>query len=311
MIDPKLEAALAARHAGAKFECGLDGDSSRVTVRDDNGVVTRYVVVPLAAGAERADELDRTARIVRSGLFRSLPAGVASGASEVVTVPDGSHLLLALDLPRAGDAALDAEAARLVLVALARLHAAFAGFPARLTSGLGLLPLGQWLARNRPSPAVATPVGAGWRAFAARLPDAWAVVGPLLANPAPLVDALRECQPTIVQGNPAPAELSFGDDTVIFHDWETVTRGPGALDLGAFVAAMWPVGDLGIAGCVEAYRIEREGLGRLPSDGERWEREVALGLLAGVLRHGWAIAERSESLDEWDAVVAAGLAALD
>lgn len=281
-----------------------------MTVRGDSGVVTRYVVVPLAAEAEHADALDRTARIVRSGLFRSLPAGVASGASEVVTVADGSHLLLALDLPRAGDDALDAEAARLVLVALARLHAAFAGFPARLTSGLGLLPLGQWLTRDRPDSPAATPVDAGWRAFAARLPDAWAVVGSLLADPAPLVEALRECQPTIIQGNPAPAELSFGDDTVIFHDWEIATRGPGALDLGAFVAAAWPVGDLGIAGCIEAYRTEREGLGRLPSDGERWEREAALGLLAGVLRYGWVIAGRPQPLDEWDAYVVAGRASL-
>lgn len=281
-----------------------------MTVRDDGGVVTRYLVLGLGAADARAGDLDRAARIVRSGLLRSLPAGVATGASEVVTAADGSHVLLALDVPRAGDDAIDAQAARRVVVALARMHAAFAGFPARLTSGLGLLPLGQWLARDRPGSDDAAPVDAGWRAFAARLPDAWAVVAPLLANPAPLVDALRECQPTVVQGNPVPAELSLADDTVIFRDWGIATRGPGALDLGAFVAATWPLADLNISSCVEAYRTERERLGRLSSVGERWEREAALGLLAGVLRHGWLIAARPQPLDDWDAVVVAGQAAL-
>lgn len=310
VIDSELATALATRHPGASVEGVLGQPLCRVIVRDGAGRAIRYLVRSIAAEPERADELDRAMRIVQNGVLHSLPEGVESGNLQIVTTTGGDRLLLSLDLPRASDHRLDAQAAHAVLVALARVHAAFAGFPARLTSGLGLLPLGQWLANYRPGPNAAAPVNAGWQAFAARLPDAWTVVAPLLDAPAPLVDALRDCQPTIVLGNPVPAELSIGDDTVTFHDWGQATRGPGALDLGMFVGAAWPVRDLSIAGCVEDYRVERARLGRLPASGERWEREIALGLLAGVLRHGWAIAGRPETIDEWGAIVAAGHDAL-
>jgi len=310
VIEPELHAALEMLHPGASIDSEPGTSVTRVVVRDGSGVVARYVVLSLPAERGRADQFGRATRIIRSGLLRSLPSGVASGVAEVVETAAGEQLILALDLPRAGDAACTGDAASAVVVALARMHAAFAGFPARLTSGLGLLPLGMWLGRNRPGPDAGHAINDGWQAFAGRSPSSWAVVEPLLANPAPLVDALRDCQPTIVQGNPAPAELSFGDDVVIFYDWGLATRGPGALDLGAFVAAAWPSGDQTIDRCVEVYRAERARLGRLPAGGERWEREAALGLLAGVLVSGWALAARPGTIDEWAAAVAAGQAAL-
>jgi hypothetical protein len=44
---------------------------------------------------------------------------------------------------------------------------------------------------------------------------------------------------------------------------------------------------------IEAYRSERERLGRLSSEGEGWERELALGLLAGFFRYGWKIGNQA------------------
>lgn len=306
MIYPEVEAILAARHSGARLDWVRDDRATSVTVRDAVGSVTRYVIVGDFED-DPTGERDRAERIVRSGLLRSLPAGVASGVTDVVTIAGDRHLLLTLDLPRV---ALDAEGTRAVLAALARMHSAFAGFPARLTSGLGLLPLGQWLNRDGPGPDARDLVTEGWSSFAARLPDAWARIKPLLRNPAPLVDALREFQPTIVQGRPTPTELSITAGSVVFHDWGIATRGPGGLDLGAFVASTWPIPGTGLADCVEVYRAERARLGRLPAAGELWQHEATLGLLAGVLRYGWLLAGRADDLDEWSALVASGHDAL-
>lgn len=311
MLEGELETALNALFPSASIEL-LDGpDVYRVAVRDASGVTACYCLLPIVEQQDQYDGLDRAARIVRSGVLRALPVGVRSGPCAVVATAGGERYLVALDLPRAGDTAHDADAARRVLGALARMHAAFAGFPARLTTSLGLVPLGQWLAGARPGQGVPPEVADGWRAFAERAPAAWATVDALLRHPAPLVDALRDCQPTIVQGRVDPAALTIADDAITFHDWGSATRGPGTLDLGAFVAAAGPVGGLDVAGCVESYRAERAALGRLPATGDRWEREAALGLLAGVLRSGWRIGTRTEPIDVWCEVVERGRAVLE
>jgi len=287
--------ALQRRYSQAAVEAQPDG---RFTVSERDGSTAIYRIVE-PGSPQRAE---RAARIVRSGLLRSLPEGVAAVVNEVVSTNSLGDIILAPDTPQLPNGDVSAESIRQALVALARMHSVFAGFPARLTSGLGLLPLGQWLTHDRPGGD--RTVDAGWGAFAARLPQGWAVVEPLLMNPAPLVDALRDCQPTIVQGHVIPTKLSIMDGTVTFHDWGLATRGPGALDLGSFVAAVWPIRGLSLADCVETYRVERARLGRLPSEGERWDREAALGLLAGVLRHGWMLGEHREALEEWRVYIA-------
>lgn len=294
-VATEVQEALQRRYPQATVEAQPDG---RFTVGDHDGSTAIYRI----AESDSPQQAERVVRIVRSGLLRSLPEGVAAGVTEVVSTDSLGDIILALDTPRLPNVDVDAESIRQALVALARMHSVFAGFPARLTSGLGLLPLGQWLTHDRPGGD--RTVDAAWGTFAARLPQSWAVVEPLLANPAPLVDALRDCQPTIVQGNVTPTALSIVDGTVTFHDWGLATRGPGALDLGAFIAALWPIRGLSLADCVETYRVERARLGRLPSEGERWDREAALGLLAGVLGHGWMLGEHREALEEWRVYIA-------
>ncbi|HRA30601.1 MAG TPA: hypothetical protein PL172_01640 [Thermomicrobiales bacterium] len=309
IIEPELAAAIAAHHPEASIEATRDEwGNLRLVVRDDQGKETRYVaeVVPPDAMEWRRREL----RVVQSGLLRALPAGIEAGLRDVITTAAGDQLALLLDIPRASDDALDVDMVRAVLVALARMHSAFAGFPARLTSGLKLLPMGQWLTMSNPASDVSLSMKDGWSAFARDMPSAWDIIARFFDNPAPLVDALRDCQPTIIQGLPTPAMVSFRVNAVVFHDWWLLVRGPGALDLGAFVVAGWPTRDLGVAGCVEIYRAERARLGRLPADGERWERELALGLLAGVLRGGYDLWEGPQWYTTWEDIVIAGEAAI-
>ncbi|MCO5176216.1 MAG: hypothetical protein M9890_04470 [Thermomicrobiales bacterium] len=288
--------ALQRRYPQAAVEAQPDGG---VAVVDRDGLAARYRIV----SPDALEQVERTARILRSGILRSLPRSVASGAIEVVSTASRGDVLLALDAPRLSESNIDAASIRQILGALARMHAVFAGFPARLTSSLGLLPLGQWLSLDRPTEESSGAVVDGWRRCAERIGGSWAQIDALLARPAPLVEALRDCQPTIVVGNIVPTELSVEDERVVLHDWTLATRGPGALDLGLFVAAASGQSPLSIAECVEVYRVERAAAGRLPADGERWERELALGLLAGFLRCGWQLSADADTLAEWQIIV--------
>lgn len=302
-IASEVLEALQRRHPQAAIVTLPDG---RLEVRGSDG--TTATVWAIAAAASELSEC--AARIARSGLLRSLPAGVAAGIVDVVATASCGDVVLALDRPRLSDVAIDGASTRQVLGALARMHAVFAGFPARLTSGLGLLPLGQWLTLRRPEANSPTAAIDGWRRCAARLPEQWPHVDALLTRPAPLVEALRGCQPTIVAGNAVPAELTVEAERVILHDWTLATRGPGTLDLGLFIAGAYGQSPLSVAECVEVYRTERAAAGRLPAEGELWQRELALGLLAGFLRYGWDLGTDADDLAEWQQIIADGCAAI-
>jgi hypothetical protein len=228
-----------------------------------------------------------------------------------------------------GDDPIDIEQLERSLRALGLLHSRFYGFPARLLAGLGLCTPMQWLtllapataereAETTPRDPVTPSILPGWDAFARLAPDAWAVVEPLLTDPLPLVRGLRHCPDTIVHGDAKVGNLGFTADRVILLDWGLTLRAPGALDLGWYLAVNSARLPVSRDDAIEIYRAARSDHGRLPASGEPWERELALSLLAGTLRLGWAkalgassddaatsVRERAE-LDYWsDAALAA------
>jgi hypothetical protein len=242
--------------------------------------------------------------IATGGLFRSLPPTVGSAVVGAVVLPEGAALVLndvTAGIPPLRDDPLSIEQVETSLRALAALHSAFVGFPARLTAGLGFSPLGAWLTLFSPTNAEreletehssqhdsASRVIAGWDAVARLQPEAGECVYALLRSPAPLVSALRDLPATVVHGNAQAGNFAFIDERVVLLDWSQVLRGPGSLDLAWFLAATSARLPVAFGDAIETYRAERERLGRLPSSGAGWDREIALALAAGALRIGWA-----------------------
>lgn len=293
-LETEIVTALERKHGAgcvASVSGDLAGPATQVTLND--GTIYRIRrLTPRGdwVGRATSDERMRAYQLASGGIFRSLPAGVRTPVVGAVALPTGAALI-ELDVP---DLSLGTpEEIERVMVGLARLHSAFSGFPARLTSGLGLSPLGAWLTLFAPATIERTvdaprEIAHAWRAFAEHAPDVWATVEPLLANPSLIVDGLRSCPATILHGNVIPENVLVADDQVILRDWSQAVRGPGALDLGVFlirIASNVPV-DLEIS--IERYRAERARLDRLPSSGDAWDRELKRGLLAGVMRYGWS-----------------------
>ena len=289
----------------------------RVVVSDDSGQQARYVVKrlrPLGDWIARAtgDTRVREHQIAAGGIFSALPDGIATPVLGSLSLTTGGYALIMRDLGDAlvpsGDEPLTPQQLTASLQALARLHSAFHGFPARLTSGLALCPLGHWLtllapatgdreAETEPPDPVTSLLRPGWDAFARRQPAAWDVLAPLLVQPGPVMSALRDLPATVLHGDAKAGNLAFEGDRVLLLDWGLALRGPGALDLGWYLAVNSAKLPLEREAVVELYRAERERLARLPASGELWERELALGLLAGAMRLGWAKALGAESDD--------------
>lgn len=289
----------------------------RIVLGDDSGQSTSYVVKRLTPhgdwiGRATHDTRVREHQLAVGGIYRSLPEGLGTAVLASLPLASGGFALLMQDIGASlvppGDDPLTAEQLTESLRALARLHSTFYGFPARLTSGLGLCTTGHWLALLTPATAAreadtsprdpVTPhLVPGWEAFARLAPEAWAVLEPLLADPAPVVAALRACPDTIVHGDAKAGNLAFDGERVLMLDWSQTLRAPGALDLGWYLAVNSARLPLPRDDAIAIYRNERARLGRLPSDGALWERELALGLLGGALRLGWAKALGASSDD--------------
>jgi hypothetical protein len=327
-LEPEIIAFLEARHGDgaaraiqrsplASADSATGATLERLLLPGTLDGPARYVVKRLRRGGDwigraTGDERLREAQLAASGIFRSLPDGVGTALVGQVALSDGSAALVMHDVSSAlappGDDPLTEEQLVRSLQALARLHAAFRGFPARLTSGLGLCALGPWLtllapgtarreARGEPRDPVTPLILPGWEAFARLAPEAWVLVEPLLDDPAPLVAALRACPDTLVHGDAKAGNLGFTPEHVILLDWGLTLRGPGALDLGCYLAVNSARLGVPRAEAIETYRAARERIGRLPASGELWERELALALLAGTLRLGWAKALGASSDD--------------
>jgi hypothetical protein len=272
-LEPEIVEAIE-RRFGASVGVAVEA-AGRLRIQRTDGTTFSCVI-------RRSAEVRVDVSLARSGMLRSLPAGVAAPDLIVVPLEDGDAVLIQQPGQSLADEPLTLERAEHVARALAALHTTFFGFPARLTASLGLSAPVAWL---RGSDAVQQPAD-GLGSLARLLPDVGESLDRLRQQPAPLVEALRACPSTIVQGNPAPEHLALDGDAVVFLDWSHALRAPGAVDLGVLLAAGWSSLSSQADAVVEVYRAERERLGRLPSAGAGWERELALGLLAGLLRYG-------------------------
>jgi hypothetical protein len=283
-LEPDIVEAVERRY-GSNVDVSVEDDGRLLRVQGPEGEAFSCIV-------RRSAEARVEVSLARSGILRSLPAGVAAPEVVVVSLADGEALLLPQPARTLADEPFNLERAERVARALAAVHSTFFGFPARLTASLGLEAPGAWLRDGDVEQRAAN----SQDALALTLPDVRVAIDRLRQQPAPLVEALRTCPSTIVQGNPAPERLMLDGDAVTFLDWSHALRAPGAVDLGVLLAADWPSLSAHAAAVVEAYRSERDRLGRLPSVGDAWERELALGLLAGLLRYGPRV---SADVDFW------------
>ena len=317
-LEPELRALLAHWHAIAAIDAAAraplvpadsatDAALERIVIHDADGRMARYVVkrlTPLGDWLARAtaDRHMREHQLAASELFNNLPDGVGVASLGSVLLADGRAALLMRDvaqqIPAAGNSSLTRAQLRLAMNGLARLHTHFAGMSAARTAPLGLQSLESWLTplaprtarreashvpRDRFTPLILP----GWRAFAALAPDAWALIEPLLDDPTPLANALRQLPATLVHGDTKATNLAFEGQTLSLLDWSTTTVGPGALDPAWFVcinAARLPIMQTDV---LELYRAERARLGTLPANGAAWQRELALALLTSTMRLGW------------------------
>jgi aminoglycoside phosphotransferase (APT) family kinase protein len=327
-LEPEIIAFLEERHgagalAGAEREPMMSADSAtgatleRLTLPATLDGSNRYVIKRLRPRGDwiaRAtnDERMREYRLLRGGMYRALPNEIGTAIVGGVELAGGGAALVMHDVSTAlvppGDDPLSEQQLTRSLRALARLHASFYGFPARLMAGLNLCILPHWLTllspataerevTTEPRDAITPLIVPGWEAFARLVPDAWAVVEPLLADPLPVVIALRQSPDTFVHGDAKAGNLGFTREQVILLDWSLTLRAPGALDLGWYLAVNSARLPAPRETAIEIYRAAREKHGRLPASGEPWERELALSLLAGTLRLGWAKALGATSDD--------------
>lgn len=203
------------------------------------------------------------------------------------------------------------------LVHLGKLHRAFLDRRQRFAE-VGFCDLAAWLTllgsatseRERGGNDPVTPhLAAGWEAFGRTAPDPVArAVAALLADPAPLVHALRTGPATLLHGDYKFGNLGWREGepgSTIALDWSQTMWGPPLLDLGWFLAvnsARLPYAK------EQAIAVYHEQVGDLY--GANWKRQLDLALMGGgVLRLGWAKALGATSDDP--AVAARERAELD
>jgi hypothetical protein len=141
----------------------------------------------------------------------------------------------------------------------------------------------------------------GWQALLDLVdPDVRATIEQVMADPGPLIDALEAQPATLLHGDYRPGNLAvMPDDSVVALDWQFAGRGPGVMDvaflgdsIGVFEFRAW------------TYDFYRDALVEA-LDGEldvpRWDRALAIGRLAHVLRWGCFIGlfAVDDELPEW------------
>ncbi|MGH3367309.1 MAG: hypothetical protein ACRDOY_08915 [Nocardioidaceae bacterium] len=96
---------------------------------------------------------------------------------------------------------------------------------------------------NGPNPLAALTVR-GWEHFADMVkPDLADAVLSLLADPQPLVAALRDRPCTLIHGDMATVNMAIADGSLILLDWALPAAAPAAVDVARFLAGCWSVVD--------------------------------------------------------------------
>jgi hypothetical protein len=225
--------------------------------------------------------------------------GVARDGDDVaILMPDLTGVLLDWDAP------ISVEALDRVLAALAELHS----FPWRMS---GELPDGPWcplreritlicrasLERSGPArDAVADRILPGWDAFDRLVPrEARDLLNGLGEDPGPLLDALAGQQATLLHGDLKLANVGLADDgTVDLVDWQMVTVGPIAVELGWFLVSNVASLPLPAIDVIDRYRSRLAWALIDAEERERWvggagldERGIDAAILVGLLLRGW------------------------
>lgn len=247
------------------------------------------------------DRLIREHAINAAGIFTRLPPAVASATLASTTTRDGAIVImrdLTDNLLPSGEQPLNGDQVRRIMRGLASMHSALAGFPADLAERGGLNRLSAWLTplshatarreATQPHRDPFTPlIDPGWAGYAQIAPESWDIIGPLLENPQPVVDALGQFPRTLVHGDVKTGNMALDGDTLVLFDWSTTTVGPGALDLAWFLCINAFRLPCSKADVIEIYRQERAAQGVLAAAGDAWERELALAMLTSPMRLGW------------------------
>jgi len=145
-------------------------------------------------------------------------------------------------------------------------------------------------------------VGQGWPLLADVAPRAAAVVGPLCADPGPLVEALERTPQTFVHGNWKLDNLGTdADGRTVLLDWESPGRGAALSDLAWYLAINCRRLPQAKEAAVDAYRsaLERHGVDTAPW----WDTQLALCLLGALVQFGWekALSGYDDELAWWEA----------
>ena len=154
-------------------------------------------------------------------------------------------------------------------------------------------------------------VGEGWELLESVAPDLAAIVLPLAWDPNPLVTALSTTPSTLVHGNWKLGNLGTDDEgRTVLIDWENPGRGSGCAELAWYLAINAARLPCSREATIDAYRSGLESRGIVTEPW--WERQIALGLLGGMVWFGWekAFGGAGEELDWWTARAAEAVAYL-
>ena len=227
-----------------------------------------------------------TAELWQAGVLQRLPPAIETGIVAVEPDGDGWRILMrdlsAALLPAEGP--ISRARHREVMTAAGALHAAFRGERFE-----GAITLERHLAISAPAIAEAERDGSdvipkqletAWEAFAEVADDdvAQAVLANL-ADPVPLARALREGGTTLVHGDLRDDNLGFADGRVVLLDWDIAGEGTPALEVAWYL-------------CHDAWRTQATREEMLEDflaaeDGAVSERDLDLGLVAGLQLYGW------------------------
>jgi hypothetical protein len=141
-------------------------------------------------------------------------------------------------------------------------------------------------------------VGPGWAALAAAAPDLAAVVAPLLADPAPLCEALARTPETFLPGDWKLGNMGrHPDGRTILLDWDRPGAGPATYDLTWYVAVNCDRMPESKEAALDTYRAALEAYG--VDTAPWWDTQVTLALLGAFLQLGWSKADQPAELDWW------------
>jgi hypothetical protein len=271
-------ASLGAGNSGAELE--------RVTLPDGTPGIAKRVVPGGDWLGRVAGGRAITAELWQAGVLQRLPAAIETGIVAVEPDGDGWRILMrdlsAALLPAEGP--ISRARHREVMTAAGALHAAFRGERFE-----GAITLERHLAISAPAIAEAERDGSdvipkqletAWEAFAEVADDdvAQAVLANL-ADPEPLARALRAGATTLVHGDLRDDNLGFVDGRVVLLDWDIAGEGTPALEVAWYL-------------CHDAWRTQATREEMLEDflaaeDGAVSERDLDLGLVAGLQLYGW------------------------